>query len=120
MAEPASIAIKEKKEWTTSLEEQTAQKFPSRLEKRTMRKQLAIVGLQETVDTVRQKLKQLQLDMQEVRPPISDDGYNRAYQVVSLVRDDICEELAQHIQQRHAQLIQQYQTLDSKTGAYIL
>jgi hypothetical protein len=120
MTETASIAIKEENERTTSLEEQTAEKGPSRLEKRIMRKHLVIVDLQETVDAARQKLKKLQADIPKERPPMSEDEYDRAYEVVSLVRDDICKELAQHIQQRHAQLIQQYQTLDSKTGMYTL
>lgn len=88
----------------------------TRLQKRIKRKQIGIADCRHDAKAANEKLKQIQDEYQRFSLPIPQEQYNQAKQVVLEVRDDICQELAQHIQQRHAQLIEQYQTLDAKTG----
>jgi hypothetical protein len=92
---------------------------PSRLQKKIMRKQLTVQTAHDEVDAVQKKVQSLERERTKIRLPMSEEEYNHANQVVVQVRDDICRELAKHIQERHAQLIEQYQTLDAKTGEYL-
>lgn len=88
---------------------------PTQLQKRIKRKKKALQELQDDYDEVQRKLEIVRTTKDSYKPPIPDTEYERAYTVVSTVRDDICSEFARHIQGRHTQLIEQYQTLDSKT-----
>ena len=50
-------------------------------------------------------------------PPLTADEFQYAEQIVeNVVRDELCLELANHIQQRHQKLLDQYQLLDNITG----
>ena len=88
----------------------------TRLQKRIKRKQIVISNCRHDAKAATQKLTQIQDEYQRFSLPIPQEQYHRANQAVLQVRNGICQELAQHIQQRHAQLIEQYQTLDAKTG----
>jgi hypothetical protein len=88
---------------------------PTRLQKRIRRKELAVEDLKENVQEADTRLEQIRKDQQRLQLPLKDDEYEQAQQVVQEARNSICAELAQHMQQRHAQLIEQYQTLDSQT-----
>jgi hypothetical protein len=91
----------------------------SRLQKRIKRKQIGISNFRHDAKAATEKLKQIQDEYQRFSLPIPQEQYHKANQVVVEVRDDICQELALHIQQRHAQLIEQYQKLDAKTGKWL-
>jgi hypothetical protein len=90
----------------------------SRLQKRIKRKQIGVSNVRHDAKAAKQKLKLIEQEVQRFSLPIPQEQYHRANEVVVEVRDEICQELAQHVQQRHAQLIEQYQALDAKTGKW--
>lgn len=88
----------------------------SRIEKRIARKEWEVKQFQEYAEEASAKLIEIQERRKQRSSPMSQEEYNRANKIVDQVRTSICGKLAQHIRQRHEKLIQQFQTLDSKTG----
>lgn len=93
----------------------TTQKRDKRLQRRIDRKRETVKELQEEVDFLIQKLHQAQRSKASSKPLIPLEEYERANMAVAEARDSICREFAKHIEERHAQSIQQYQLLDAKT-----
>ena len=60
------------------------------------------------------KYKKLQKEFDGAYP----DGYRKARELFESSRNLLCEELANHIQQRHQKILEQYQVLDGITGEY--
>ena len=92
-----------------------------RLERRIRRKENAIHTLQQSLNSSVEKLRQiLQQQEQTQGATLPLEEYQHANQVLANVRPILAKTLANHIQQRHKELIEQYQTLDSKTGTFLL
>lgn len=87
----------------------------ARLKKRIERKQLAARQLQQEIDVLETKLRQIEKSKALSKPPIPLDEYERAKTVVEEARQSICDEFSKYIKERHKLSIQQYQTLDAKT-----
>ena len=87
----------------------------SRIEKRIGKKEWEIQQLQEYTQNATNKLTELQEQRKQWITPMSLEEYKKVNVIVDQVRSLVCEKLAQHIRQRHERLIQQFQTLDSKT-----
>jgi hypothetical protein len=91
---------------------------PTPLHREVLRQKKSIKEQEHSIEISRQKVQRLeQLQREEKKKsPIVSNEYQQAQELVASVRDPICHELALHIQERHKQLIAQYQTLDAKTG----
>jgi hypothetical protein len=87
----------------------------SRIEKRVNKKEWDIKHLQQEVEEMSERLLHVQKQQTSRPSPMSQAEYDPANRIVERVRQSVCEKLAQHIRQRHETLIQQFQTLDSKT-----
>jgi hypothetical protein len=92
----------------------------TRIEKRIARKELGLKHLADDADDAAIRLEHLQKRQKKRPPPMSEEEYNRANEIVEQVRTSICEKLAEHIRQRHEKLIQQFQTMDAHTGNDLL
>lgn len=93
----------------------TATVQPTKLQKRIRRKQLAVKELQDKFNEATLKLDEVIETKNNMQVPMQDDEYQAGHEVVARVRDAICTAFARHIQNRHAHLIAQYQTLETKT-----
>jgi len=74
-----------------------------------------VTSLRNELEAANEEINKQRLSFKSLQFPIPVKDYERARQVVQKHRDVICEELAQHISERHAKLIEQYQRLDSNT-----
>lgn len=88
----------------------------TRIEKRIARKEMGLMHLEDDMNDGTIRLKRLQERQNRRPPPMTEEDYNRANEVVERVRTSVCEKLAKHIRQRHEKLIQQFQTMDAHTG----
>lgn len=93
-----------------------AMKAKKRIQNKIDRKQKSIKIFEDAVATQMKKLEDVEENALEFEAPMSEKEYNDARAVVSDIRDGFCKELARHIQERHTHSIEQYQTLDAKTG----
>jgi hypothetical protein len=99
----------------SQIAQQKSNKENNKIRKRIGRKRFAIKELQEEVDEVSNKIQQIQRSKSKNESPIPIREYELAQKVVTNTRDSICSEFANHLKERHTTLIEQYQTLDSKT-----
>eukprot|EP00934_Nitzschia_sp_Nitz4_P003557 Nitzschia sp. Nitz4//scaffold46_size129759//62121//65060//NITZ4_003504-RA/size129759-processed-gene-0.161-mRNA-1//-1//CDS//3329552604//3547//frame0 len=90
-------------------------RIPKSLLKRIQRKQETVRDLQRNVDAVQERLTKAQSQKQGMQAPMPPQELEQATQAIQRAREVLCQELASRIQTRHAQLIEQYQTLDAKT-----
>ena len=75
----------------------------------------------EAMTTKHYKLDRKVTKLKSNYPPLLPDQFRTAERIVeSVVREDICQELAAHIQQRHQKLLDQYQLLDNITGTVLV
>ncbi|KAG7342054.1 helicase domain protein [Nitzschia inconspicua] len=90
-------------------------KVHTRLQKLVLRKQEGLRRLEDQIEEATARLERTQRKIKELEIPLTKDEYERAQDKVSKVRDIICTEFARHMQDKHAHLIAQYETLNSKT-----
>jgi hypothetical protein len=88
---------------------------PSSLQKRIMRRQIAIEKLKQELEAATMRLHSAEQKRNSLQPPLPDQEYQRAQVVVATCREMICSHLARHMKERHQHLIAQYQALDAKT-----
>jgi hypothetical protein len=101
-----------RKDWTEQLFGST------RDQRRILKKKSLLNDIEQEVLDAGIKVANTKAEIIRLKPPMSDDEYNRALETVGKVRSVICEEMASQIRHRHAELIAQYQTLDDKTGKF--
>ena len=86
-----------------------------RLQRKLLKHQRLLEKAQEILDSTTEQLGWLQQEYDALEPIIATEDYDRTMLIVKQVLRDVCPELALHIQQCHKRVIDQYQTLDSKT-----
>ena len=69
-------------------------------------------GAQELRDTI----NDLNARLEQMQCPMTPEEYEEAKGILVDVLPVICGALSEHIQQRHAKLINQYQDLEARTG----
>lgn len=79
------------------------------------RQEGAIVDVEKQLGRLQRSLKRQEEELDSYKFSMTQQEYERANEVVNSVLGDICQELAAHIHERHADTIKQYQALDSKT-----
>lgn len=104
--------VEEKKQESETLSKDSK---PTRIQKRVMRKQASLCGLEEQVEEAASKLLSVEQQIKSLDVPIDPNEYERAQGTVAKVRDTVCAEFAKFMQDRHAHLIAQYESLNSKT-----
>jgi ATP-dependent RNA helicase SUPV3L1/SUV3 len=85
------------------------------LQKKILQKQDAIRRLEDQVEQAVTRLHHTERQLRSLEVPLSDEEYENGQAIVSKVQDVLCKEFAKHMQERHAHLIAQYETLNSKT-----
>ena len=80
------------------------------------RQQNAILNIEDVLERQNLSLERLKEKRKSYVFAMTEQEYEKANEVVDAVMGDICQSLASHIHQRHADMIEQYQVLDSKTG----
>jgi len=86
-----------------------------KLRKRVRLKNRIADDLQKAVNGLSKKIQRNEQTKLLSKSPIPIREYEHLQNVVAKARDSICSEFARHIQGCHTKLIEQYQTLDSKT-----
>jgi ATP-dependent RNA helicase SUPV3L1/SUV3 len=71
--------------------------------------------LEEQVEDTASKLLGMEQKIKSMEVPLAPDEYKSAQETVARIRDVICAEHARYIQDRHAHLIAQYESLNAKT-----
>ena len=75
-----------------------------------------ITDVERKVERYTRSLENLEAELDSYAYLITQEEYDRANEVVHRVMGDICKALAVHIHKRHSEMIDQYKTLDAKTG----
>lgn len=93
------------------------------VEKEIQQLQRQLEGRKNHVASIEQSLAKLHESIESIKEheatlqtSLSADEYQQTQEVVEETMLVLCDALADHIQQRHSTLIQQYQNMDSKTG----
>jgi hypothetical protein len=86
-----------------------------RLKKRIIRKKATIQQLEDGVAEAISTLDEVARAMEKMKTPMSDKEYTAGQELLSRTMKSICSAFAQHISDRHSQLIRQYQVLETKT-----
>lgn len=88
---------------------------PTGMQKMILQKQAGIRKLEALIEESETRLDRTNRQIESLEVPLSQEEYERAQITVSQVRNVICNEFAKHMQDKHAHLIAQYETLNSKT-----
>lgn len=93
-----------------------ATQFLSEKERKIEKTRRLLKKAEESVVDAERHLLTLKSQRDSFQPMLTRKEYEKANKVVSQVLDYICQELAGHIHNRHARMIERYRTLDAQTG----
>jgi ATP-dependent RNA helicase SUPV3L1/SUV3 len=111
----SSLWESEKERLTASRKKRALEKKRDDLKRKIRNKKRSLQEYTVAVVKVQDGLRRLQAEKEAFQPPLSKPEYQKANAAILSVRDDFGAALAAHIQERHSQLVEQYQTLDAKT-----
>lgn len=103
----------EKQRKEVAAKEEATQKQRTNLVKIVKEKEYPRKRHQHHIDNINAKLQRMR--DQQAEPPLSDEEYNRIQEVAAAAMPAITAAFADHVRDRHSQILEQYQTLDAKT-----
>jgi ATP-dependent RNA helicase SUPV3L1/SUV3 len=106
---PATTESEEK--GLSVLDRKRAEKLLRKAERRKDQLENAIKAKEKTAEL----LSQLRHQRETMKPPLSDETYEKAIVKVKSFQDDICGVLADHILNRYRVILERYQVLDQHT-----